>query len=179
MNKKIDKNEIFTAVFVAVFKLDLLKGYMKWTLTDLSRHSKVSRTLIYYYFGKSKESIMNSAVEILGKEYFGLNDERMNLWRDGNIYESVRRSRALWQASPHVYSFYILRREQDNPVGERLRELERLYEKKLQGFYPGISKAMQDATRATLIGLAVSPSLSEEGLRYSIDLVRKLLDRAR
>lgn len=172
------KEEIFWDVFDAVLKLDLAKGYLKWTLSDLSRQSKVSRTLIYYYFGKSKEAIMNAAIDALGKEYFGLSEDRLQLWKDKNIYESIRRSRILWQKSPHTYSFYILRRQQDNAVGARLRDLEKMYEKKMKIFYPNIPSAMVEATRATFFGLAVSPTLSEEGLQIAVDLVIGLLERS-
>ena len=120
---------------------------------------------------------MDAAIDAMGKEYFGLSEERLKLWQEKNIYESVRRSRILWKQSPHTYSFYIVRRQQDNAVGARLRELEKLYEKKLQSFYPNIPSAMVEATRATLFGLAVSPTLSEEGLLLAVDLVRGLLDR--
>ena len=169
------KEEIFWAVFSTVIKLDLLRGYLQWTHSELSRQSKVHRTLIYYYFGKSKEEILSAAVDYLGKEYFGLNEERLDLWKQNQIFESIHRSRVLWKKSSYVYSFYILRREQDNIAGQKLRELESLYEKKLRSFLPHLSQELFDAVQAILFGLAVSPRLSDEGLKTSFQLVQSHL----
>jgi AcrR family transcriptional regulator len=172
------KDEIFWAIFDSIIKLDITKGHMGWSISDVSRVSGISRPLIYYYFGKSKENIMQTAVDYLGKEYFGLSEDRMELWKQRNIYESVSRSRKLWQKSPYSYSFYVMRRDLQNPVGETIRDLEKKYEEKLRSFYPSASRNMHDAVTAVLFGLAVSPTLTEDGLKNAVQIVEAYLSQA-
>lgn len=169
------KDDIFWSIFDAIIKLDITKGHMGWSISDISRSSGVSRPLIYYYFGKSKENMMQTAVDYLGKEYFGLSDERMELWKNRNIFESLSRSRKLWQKSPYSYSFYILRRDLQNPVGQTIRDLEKQYEDKLKIFYPQASRNMHAAVTAILFGLAISPTLTEEGLKSAVGVIEQYL----
>lgn len=173
------KDEIFWAIFDAVIKLDITKGHMGWSISDIARTSGISRPLIYYYFGKSKENIMQTAVDYLGKEYFGLSDERMDLWKNRNIFESVSRSRKLWQKSPYSYSFYVMRRDLQNPVGETIRDLEKKYEEKLKMFYPHATRDMHDTVTAVIFGLAVSPTLTDDGLRNAVKILEQYLALAR
>lgn len=171
------KDEIFWSIFDSVIKLDITKGHMAWSISDIARVSGISRPLIYYYFGKSKENIMQTAVDYLGKEYFGLSDDRMELWKQRNIYESVSRSRKLWQKSPYSYSFYVMRRDLQNPVGETIRDLEKKYEEKLKTFYPSATRDLHDAVQAVLFGLAVSPTLTDEGLKNAVKIVENYLSQ--
>jgi|SRR6185312_3266331 len=173
------KDEIFWAIFDAVIKLDITKGHMGWSISDIARTSGVSRPLIYYYFGKSKENIMQTAVDYLGKEYFGLSDERMDLWKNRNIFESVSRSRKLWQKSPYSYSFYVMRRDLQNPIGETIRDLEKKYEEKLKMFYPHATRDMHDTVTAVIFGLAVSPTLTDDGLRNAVKIIEQYLALAK
>lgn len=179
MKDQKSKDDIFWSIFDAVIKLDITKGHMSWSISDVARTSGVSRPLIYYYFGKSKENIMQTAVDYLGKEYFGLSDERMELWKNRNIFESVSRSRKLWQKSPYSYSFYILRRDLQNPAGEAIRDLEAKYESKLKTFYPHASRDLHAAVTAILFGLAISPTLTDEGLLNAVKIIEQYLALAR
>jgi AcrR family transcriptional regulator len=169
------KEEIFWSIFDAVIKLDITKGHMKWSISDIARVSGISRPLIYYYFGKAKENIMQTAVDYLGREYFGLSEERIALWKSKDIFESVSRSRKLWQRSPYSYSFYILRRDMQNPTGETIRELEKRYEEKLKSFYPRASRDLHAAVTAIFFGLAISPTLTDEGLKNAVKVVEQYL----
>ena len=53
-----DKDETYWKILDAVIALEIRRGHQKWTISELSRLSGITRTLIYYYFGKSKLEIL-------------------------------------------------------------------------------------------------------------------------
>lgn len=167
------KEEIFWIVFDSVLKLDVVMGHYAWTISSLSRSSKISRPLIYYYFGNSKENILKTAVKFLGEEYFGLSEERLCLWEQRNILESILRSRRLCQRSPHALYFYFNRRNLNSEIGEQLRSYEQKHREKLIDYFPKKNQAHIEALSAVLLGLVVAPSLSDEALKTSLRVIQE------
>lgn len=167
------KQDIYWAVLDCVIRLDVQRGHMAWKITDISRYSQISRPLIYYYFGKSKESIMKTAIEFLGEEYFGLSEERLNLWKSGKVVESVLRSRVLCQKAPYVHLFYMFRRNMESVVGETLRQYEDRYRKKIQEYCPNLSKDSAEALSAVLFGLVAMPEISDKGVMNAVEMIEK------
>ena len=55
--------------------------------------------------GTSKEHIMQTAIDFLGEECFGLSRERKSLWQNGLIFESLLETRRLCQRAPFVHFF--------------------------------------------------------------------------
>jgi AcrR family transcriptional regulator len=169
------KEEIFWSVFEAVIQLEATKGFGKWKVTDLSRLSKVSRPLIYYYFGKSKESILETAVDFMGEEYFGLSDARMKMWDQGQLVESILISRRMCQKAPYGLLFYMTRRNMQNSIGERMREFEKRYRKKLAEFFPQLAAVGNDGMAGVIFGLVTFPDLTEDGVVKSIQFIQNKL----
>ena len=44
-----DKEKVYFAVCSAILKLEIEKGHLKWSITDISKVSEITRSLIYYY----------------------------------------------------------------------------------------------------------------------------------
>jgi AcrR family transcriptional regulator len=170
------KEDIYWAVLDSVIRLDIQKGHLSWTISDLARASKITRPLIYYYFGNSKENIMKTAIEFLGEEYFGLSDARIKLWSEGKVVESVLLSRLLCQKAPYVHIFFMIRRNQNSFVGETLREYESRYRNKIRKFYPNVTNDSIDALAAVFFGLVAMPDLSETGVRNALELIQSNLE---
>jgi AcrR family transcriptional regulator len=171
------KDDTFWAVLNAAIELEFRKGHLRWTMSDLSRASQVTRSLIYYYFGKSKEGILVEAVKLIGEELFGLTLQRIELWQRGELAESVNQSRRLLERSPHLGSFYMVHRGAPTEVGESLRRLENEYREKLRRFFSEAGEPYQEAIFALLLGLVIAPRLSEEAARKSVQVVGNLLGR--
>ena len=55
---------------------ELIKGHLKWSLSDISKHSGVTRSLIYYYMGKEKEQILEEAIRFMLELFFNTNLEK-------------------------------------------------------------------------------------------------------
>ncbi len=158
------KDKIYFNILNSVLRLEVVKGHLRWKIADLSRLSGVQRTLIYYYFGKSKESILETALKFIGDEFFGFSAERMALWKEGKIKESIVRGRELVAQAPHVTQFFFHWRHQKSEVSTQLRNLEKRYPKKLKEFFPNLSQTDCEAIFTVFWGLVLVPELSDEVL---------------
>lgn len=162
------KDETFWAVLNSAIELDFRRGHQRWTMSELSRNSKVTRSLIYYYFGNSKEGILLEAVKLIGEEFFGLSASRVELWQKGQIPESVLQSRDLLARSPHMGSFYMVHREAPTQIGESLRQLEKEYKQKLKRFFTNASEDTIDAGFALFLGLVITPRVSDAAVKKAV-----------
>lgn len=175
--KETTKDDTFWAVLNAAIQLEFTRGHQRWTMSELSRVSKVTRSLIYYYFGKSKEGILVEAVKLIGEEFYGLSETRMQLWQKGSIAESVILSRKLLDKAPHMTSFYMVHRDAETGIGESLRRLDSEYRQKLKRFFPEARDPYHEALHALLMGLVLAPKLSEEAVHKAVGVVGSLVNR--
>ncbi|MEQ1877651.1 MAG: hypothetical protein ABL958_13485 [Bdellovibrionia bacterium] len=144
-------------------------------MTRLSKQSRVSRTLIYYYFGKSKLGILREGVNLFGAEFAGVTPERVAMWREGKIAESLTMSRALLKQMPQLASFYFLYRDEETEVGEAIRDKEKQFKEKLVSFFPHLSQARVDGLFAGFWGIVFAPAIDEDAVR---EIARALLKSA-
>ncbi len=170
-----NKDEVFKSIFEAIIRLDMQKGHLKWKISEVARASKISRTLIYYYFGNSKENMIATAIDFLGEEYFGLSPERLAMWERGEVLESVLKSRELCQGALYVPFFHMARRHLKGKTGDKLRDLEARYHKKLQSYYPEANKDDIEALAAVLFGMAAMPNLSNAGVVSALGIIQRNL----
>lgn len=158
-----DKN--YWSVLDAVIRLEVSKGHLLWKVTDLSRLSGVGRPLIYYYFGKSKEEIVQTALKIIGDEFFGLSEERIEMWKRGEVAESILRTRELMIKAPYVSVFFFHWRHKEGEISDHLKELERRYRAKIAALRPEKSELEIEAIFAIFFGLILFPDIQEQTLR--------------
>ena len=168
MAKGVSKDEIFRKVLNAAIELDFRKGHQRWTLSELSRTSKITRSLIYYYFGKSRHDILIEAVRLIGEDLFGLSAERMKLWEGGQVVGSVLQSRAFVEMYPFIGAFYLANRTKDSDLGAAIRRLEEQHFLKMKRFFPKLKDTELRAKFALFFGLVFAPHVSEEGLHKAV-----------
>jgi AcrR family transcriptional regulator len=169
-----NKDETYRNILNCALRLDFKKGHKRWTLTELSRSTQVTRSLIYYYFGKSKESILEAAIKLIGEELFGLSPERLKLWDQGAIEDSIHLSRKFVEASPYLIAFYFAHRAEENLIGELIRELEEGHKKKLKRFIKNISTEEAEAISGMLLGLVIAPKMSRSAIRLFMQQFRSV-----
>ena len=170
----LNKDETFWSVLNSAIELDFKRGHLRWTMSELSRMSKVTRSLIYYYFGKSKEGILLEAVKLIGEEFFGLNSSRIELWEKGQIFDSVLQTRRLIEKCPHMSTFYMVHRQEETEIGASLRQLEFEYKQKLKKYFSKAPEPGLEAIFGLFMGLVITPGLSEEAVRTAVDIVLSL-----
>lgn len=175
MNQKqkpsLEKKDIFWTVLNAAISLDIKKGPLKWSMTELSKTSKISRSLIYYYFGKSKENILLEAIHLFGKEFSGSTPERIEAWKRGEIAETLYQTQLVFKQSPFLRTFYTINREEKSKIGEAIRDYESKLRGKISQFFSALTKQELDAVFAMILGVAMTPGLSLETLQTAVRLI--------
>ncbi len=172
--KLLTKDDTFWKVLNTAIVLDFNRGHLRWTMSELSRASEITRSLVYYYFGKSKEGILKEAIKLVGEEFFGLNSSRLGLWEQGNIAKSVMATREFTRKSPQVMAFYMVRRTAQSEIGETLRQLENEYLGKIRSYFPGIDEDGVQAIYGLFLGLVMAPTMSDAAVEKAVNIVAEV-----
>lgn len=171
---KKDRDQTFWKVLNAALDLDFRKGHLKWTMSELSRKSAITRSLIYYHFGRSKLAILQEAVRVIGEELIGVDPERIQQWKAGNWKSSVIHSRELLEQSPSLANFYLLHRSRPTEIGEGIRKLEADYMRKLRVIFPQLDEAGHQALFAFFFGVTFAPNIAEPAIDYALRTLKSL-----
>lgn len=174
---KIKKDEIFWQILNAAIELDFKKGHLKWTMTDLSRKSGITRSLIYYYFGRSKSEILKAGVKIVGEEFVGLTPDRMEAWKGDKFLESLSLARSIYEKSPFLCAFYLNNRNMDHEVGLALRDVEKSFISKLKENFPSARVDQINTLFAVYFGIVFSPHVGKEEMSLFVKMVQGLLQK--
>jgi AcrR family transcriptional regulator len=175
---KSDKKEaVYWKVLNSAMELDFRKGHLKWTMSDLSRKSGVTRSLIYYYFGRSKMDILDQAVQLIGEELIGIKKERMQYWRDGQWGRSLEDSRQVCLQAPFLAPFYMIHRDRPTEIGESIRRLEKGFLRKLETLFPERTVYEHRAIFSMLFGIVFAPQSSPEGIEIVIGILKNYLGK--
>ena len=169
-----EKDETYWKILNAALQLDFKKGHQKWTMSDLSRMTGVTRSLLYYYFGKSRLDILNEAIRLVGEELFGLTEKKKELWQNGDIAEAVLATRFVIESSPHLAAFYFVHRTRQTDFGEALRSLEIQYLKKLKQFFPTLPEDDLKGLFGLFFGLVFTPNLNESSIRQAVKAAKSI-----
>lgn len=161
------QDERYWAILNHAVRLEVSKGHLRWTMAELARGSGVGRTLIYYYFGKSKDAIIQVALKLIADEVFGLSAERLKLWREGRVAESVMESREMLTLAPQLREFYFHWRYIPGEIRNHLIQTEKRYLQKLKSVYPQLSAVQAEAFFAICFGLVMAPLVSPATVKRS------------
>ena len=153
----------------SVFKFEIAKGHLKWRVTDIARHSEISRTLIYYHFGKTKKEIFEHCFEIIMNDFYGLSPEREQLAKEGKLFECVKAGYDLFHRSPEFMVFYFYWRFKKSPVQARLIQLEKAYQQKLKNLFPFLSARQIQSLHSAIQGIVTSPFLQKADFELAIE----------
>ena len=172
--KQQDKEEVYKSVLNAAIELEIQLGHLKWTYTLLSKKSKVSRPLIYYYFGKEKINIVIEACNLFGQILAGTTKERMQAWEDGNIEDMLEQTRVLLSNYPYLTPYYFLYRNKDNEVGHLIRKYEQDGFTKRKKFFPKLNASEQRIMFAFHLGLVTFPHIEGSDIKNACSFISKL-----
>lgn len=167
------KDEAYWKILSAAIELDFRRGHLKWTLSELSRKSRVTRSLIYYYFGRSKLGILREAVRLIGEELGGLSPRRQAMWERGEFYQSMLESRKISEKAPYLGIFYLKHHNAPTEVGEALREVETNFYQRLARQFPKGTRDQLETLFALYWGGCFAPGISEDALKNLMVLVQK------
>lgn len=165
--EKLENDKIFTLVNT-ILAFENQKGHLKWKVTEIARASKVSKSLVYYYLGSTKEQILESCIKIGAEEFYGLTPERAAMIQKEGIISSIMQSREIFLKNYAFSAFYIRWRLSPTPIGQRLRDYDERYQEKLKKLFPHLSDTERLALRAIFNGFVVAPELTEDTLKAAL-----------
>lgn len=174
--KQLSKDEVYKAVLNSAIELDIQLGHLKWTYTLLAKRSGISRTLIYYYFGKEKINILKEACLLFGEELAGIGEERMAAWKEGRIDIGLIKTRKLLEDYPYLVPFYFLYRTKENEIGELILRYEQEGYKKRKHFFPEMSDQDLKIMFSFHLGLATFPHINEDDVSHACQQLKKLFN---
>lgn len=164
----MDKHQTILKIIREIFRLEVLKGHLKWSVTTLAKATGISRPTIYSYFGQSKNDILLGALRFICEEYYGLSKDRLSLAETDFVASAVY-TKSLMDGTPGFSIFYQKWRFQKSEIQSLLIKYENRYQEKLLKL--GFAKDAFEARylHALLHGLITAPFLADKDFRKSIE----------
>jgi AcrR family transcriptional regulator len=100
-------------------KLEVSKGHLLWRLSDIAKDADVTRSLIYYYFGKEKEVILQEAFRFMIDLFFNL-DRKDSM----GIVERLKYIIYRMKSMPWFFILFYMQKGQDTDIGVLLKKAE-------------------------------------------------------
>lgn len=129
------KDQVYFKICHTVLKFEVKKGHLKWSISEVSRSSGVTRSLIYYYFGKEKKQILNESARFMVD--FMFNKE---LEEPLGIAKGLRVVLDRLEKMPFLLHFFIQHKNANNEFGEIIRQAENWLLDVLQKYNPDLNK---------------------------------------
>lgn len=169
---KEGKDKTYWDILNAGINLDIQHGHLKWTYAQLSRKASVTRSLIYYYFGKSKITILEEACRLFGEILAGTAHPHMRLWKDGDLTQPLVLSRDILKNCDSLLPFYYLNRDKKNNIGDLIRDYEKKGIKKRKQFFPNLTISQCRALFALQLGISTYPGLEQADIQVAVDMIK-------
>lgn len=116
-----------------VLKLEVEKGHLNWSLSAVARAAGVSRSLIYYYFGKEKDVILNESMRYMLKVFYEKQDP------NEPIHSRMSRVLETMSQMPYAFVLYFLSRKNGSEFFEEIENAENKHLSHLQKEFPSLS----------------------------------------
>lgn len=160
-------------IMEAVIELEVVKGHLKWRMSDLARTSGVTRSLLYYYFGQNKKHIFKQAVDYYIGEFLDFRLERAEKFRRGEIIDLISTTRKKLRRSPYFLQFYAKHRLEETEVSPIFQMAEKKYFENLRDSLPKKWQHLSRVLWALVFGLAVQPNVTESDLKTAETVMRR------
>jgi hypothetical protein len=165
------KDRVYWTILNEAIYLEIRGGHLKWTYAELARRSHVSRSLIYYYFGKDKMNLLKEACVLFGELLAGTNKEKMQYWSEGDFVQGIREAKELFKVCPSIIPFYYLHRDKKNEIGELIRSMEKKGIKKRKKFFPHLDDAQARLLFALQFGISSFPGVKDKDLELCEQMI--------
>ena len=150
-----------------VINLEIRKGHLKWSITNIAMLAGVSRSLVYYYFGKTKQEILANALRELVNDFYGLTDEKLNL----PLVDSLKSSHASYKLNPSYATFFQRWRLTESFLAAIFIEVEQRYEQRLHLIFPKADANQLKALHGLFHGIVTAPYLDPLSIEAAVNLI--------
>ena len=174
MNSKYEKTLRLSAQLI---RLDVLHGHLGWKVTDLSRVSKVARSVIYETLGANKKAMLHFALKMVLEELYGLSIERQKAHQDLSGFDAFMRSRALVNSFPELLSFYFRGRDRKDEIGKMIQSYEKKYLAAVSQQTGVTDPSDLLFVRTVIHGVSLAPFLSDSEVRQCMTKLFELIKK--
>jgi hypothetical protein len=115
------KDETYWTILNNAISLDITKGHLKWTISELARQTDIKRPLIYYYFGKEKLNILLEACHLFGKIYAGISPSQVGKFAQEDYFTGLKYARDTLKTCPNLAPFYFINRDKENEISKLIK----------------------------------------------------------
>lgn len=171
-----DKGEIYNSILNASIELEVSQGHLKWSYSDLSRKSHVTRSLIYYYFGKSKMNILLEACRLFGDEIAGLGEEKMQAWERGDFSSGLKKTWKMVKRFPKILPFYYLNRNNESEISKVIADYEKAGKRKMKKFYPNLTSSQTQVIQSLQLGLLSENHLTDQDFQFIQKTIENIIN---
>lgn len=160
-----------------VLSYEVEKGHLKWKVSDVSRKLKVSRSLIYYHFGKSKESILDSCYVMMAEEFYGFKRDVSALRQlsDDILAQALLATQAIYLQNSSIVVFFHRWRVHPSDVQVRMLGIEKQFRARLQATFPELKPEDILAFHTLIHGAVTSPFTGPKEMKTVAGLVNRFL----
>lgn len=163
----MDDNKVRTKVIEAIFRLENQKGHLKWSVSQIATAAKISRSLVYYHFGKTKKDILHSCLDEVLLEFYGLTQER----RQMRLLDSLLLSHRMYRNNPYYAVFYQKWRHQPSLIAQKYQKIEKLYDEKIKETFPKATSHQRLAIQAFFHGLVTAPYVDQNAIEAALKML--------
>lgn len=164
-------DQLKTKIVENIFHLEAQKGHLKWSVTQIAQAAKISRSLVYYHFGKTKIEILINCLEFIGQEFYGLTAERQELSK-ASVLQSLILTNTMYKQNTSYAIFYQKWRHRPSPIQDKYLEFEKRYDQKLKENFPRATPDQRVALHAIFHGLVTAPFITEDALNAALLLLK-------
>ena len=126
-------NDKYFRICDELLRLEVVRGHLNWSVSEVARASEVTRSLIYYYFGKSKEELLEEASRHMIHTIYG-NSDNAHLGVENRCKKVV----GFLRKNPNLFVYWYKNRGKDNSVGRLIEEKEERAFKVIKSYYPDL-----------------------------------------
>lgn len=163
----------FDKILSAIIDLEIKKGSLRWSVSDVARRSGVTRTLIYYYFGKDKKHMLVQSVDYYVTLFFGFRLERAEKIKKGEFADLIWTARKRLAEKPTFLQFYTKHRTEKTELSALFDRAESDYLKNLEESLPKKKKHWARLIWALVFGLALQPKVTMNDLLVAEKILRR------
>lgn len=172
-----DARQIRMDILNLVLMSEVTKGHLKWKVADLSRKLNISRSLIYYHFGKSKEAILESCYDMIAEEFYGLSLNKAPLrFLDVDIFaNSLLKTQSIYLQNPAIVVFFHRWRIKPSEIQTQILKIENKFRAQLQAVFPELSSTEIAALHTLMHGVVTAPFASPDTVKLVCGAIKAFL----
>lgn len=118
-----------------ILRLEVNKGHLKWSISDVARFSEVSRPLIYYHFGKDKKELLAMSWKTMLSTMFSTEEEsKLGVKkRIASVVDKINKA-------PYLFVLFFLEKNSNSEIGKMIRQHEDKLFKEIKNTYPSYTQ---------------------------------------